>query len=103
MVGEDGRHLTNIFPGLPALPHAIVVAQLLEMDEDDEDREFSKSIVVNYFEQATETFEKMNAALWVLAPSPDQPDPAKSKRAVLFFPMTGMKRIYRNCQSWDTF
>ncbi len=37
--------------------------QLLEMDEDDEDREFSRSIVVNYFEQAIETFDKMEAAL----------------------------------------
>ncbi|KAI9016784.1 signal transduction histidine kinase [Hyaloraphidium curvatum] len=40
-----------------------IFEQLLEMDEDDEDREFSRSIVVNYFEQATQTFDKMVAAL----------------------------------------
>ena len=39
-----------------------VFEQLLEMDEED-DREFSKSLVWNYFEQAESTFEKMDAAL----------------------------------------
>ncbi|KAI9104508.1 signal transduction histidine kinase [Phlyctochytrium arcticum] len=37
--------------------------QLLEMDEDDEERAFSRDIVVNYFEQAETTFESMNSAL----------------------------------------
>ncbi|RHZ56984.1 hypothetical protein Glove_395g10 [Diversispora epigaea] len=36
--------------------------QLLEMD-DDEDHDFSKSIVWNYFDQAESTFEEMDAAL----------------------------------------
>lgn len=36
--------------------------QLLEMD-DDEERDFSKSIVRNYFEQAATTFEQMDDAL----------------------------------------
>lgn len=52
-----------------SLPHDVidtdVFGQLLEMDEED-DREFSKSLVWNYFEQAESTFEKMNAALCVL-------------------------------------
>ncbi|KAI3620391.1 hypothetical protein CBS9595_002358 [Malassezia furfur] len=39
-----------------------VFDQLLEMDEED-DRDFSKSLVYNYFEQAESTFEKMNNAL----------------------------------------
>lgn len=39
--------------------------QLLEMD-DEEDREFSKSIVWNYFDQAESTFGNMDDALWVL-------------------------------------
>ncbi|KAI8053448.1 signal transduction histidine kinase [Syncephalis plumigaleata] len=33
------------------------------MDDDDEEHEFSKSIVINYFEQAQETFEQMDAAI----------------------------------------
>lgn len=36
--------------------------QILEMD-DDEDREFSKSIVYSFFEQADSTLEKMEAAM----------------------------------------
>merc|ERR1712183_862180 len=38
-----------------------VFEQLLEMDEDD--REFSQSLVWNYFEQAESTFQKMDGAL----------------------------------------
>lgn len=52
-----------------SLPHDVidtdVFGQLLEMDEED-DREFSKSLVWNYFEQAESTFGKMDAALYVL-------------------------------------
>jgi osomolarity two-component system phosphorelay intermediate protein YPD1 len=33
------------------------------MDDDDEEHDFSKSIVINYFEQAQETFEKMDIAM----------------------------------------
>jgi osomolarity two-component system phosphorelay intermediate protein YPD1 len=36
--------------------------QILEMDDDDE-REFSKSIVYGFFEQAEQTFTKMDDAL----------------------------------------
>jgi len=50
-----------------ALPEDVidieVFDQLLEMDEDD--HEFSRSLVWNYFEQAENTFEKMDAALYV--------------------------------------
>lgn len=38
-------------------------SQILEMDEDEDDREFSKSIVTNYFEQAESTFTEMETAL----------------------------------------
>ena len=34
--------------------------------DDEDDREFSKSIVYGFFEQADATFEKMDASLWVL-------------------------------------
>jgi len=37
--------------------------QILEMDDDEEEREFSKSIVYDFFEQAESTFEKMENAL----------------------------------------
>jgi len=33
--------------------------QILEMDDDEEEREFSKSIVYGFFEQAEATFDKM--------------------------------------------
>lgn len=37
--------------------------QILEMDDDEEDREFSKGIVFGFFDQAESTFEKMEKAL----------------------------------------
>lgn len=37
--------------------------QVLEMDEEDEDRDFSKGIVFGFFEQAEATFEKMDEAI----------------------------------------
>lgn len=39
-----------------------IFGQLLEMDDED-DREFSKEIVWNYFDQAESTFKKMDKAL----------------------------------------
>ncbi|KAI9597339.1 signal transduction histidine kinase, partial [Syncephalis fuscata] len=39
-----------------------VFGQLLEMDDDDE-HEFSKSIVINFFEQAHTTFGEMDKAI----------------------------------------
>lgn len=35
------------------------------MDDDEDEREFSRSIVYGFFEQAEATFEKMDAALYV--------------------------------------
>ncbi|KAE8131746.1 signal transduction histidine kinase [Aspergillus pseudotamarii] len=37
--------------------------QILEMDDEDEDRDFSKGIVFGFFDQAEQTFEKMETAL----------------------------------------
>lgn len=37
--------------------------QILEMDDDEEEREFSKSIVYDFFQQAQTTFEKMDQNL----------------------------------------
>ncbi|KAL9025946.1 MAG: hypothetical protein Q9196_005312 [Gyalolechia fulgens] len=37
--------------------------QILEMDDDEDERDFSKSIVFGFFEQAEATFKKMDASL----------------------------------------
>lgn len=37
--------------------------QILEMDDDEDEREFSRSIVFGFFEQAEQTFVKMDDAL----------------------------------------
>jgi len=37
--------------------------QILEMDDDEEEREFSKSIVFDFFTQAENTFSKMDSNL----------------------------------------
>lgn len=37
--------------------------QILEMDDDEDEREFSKSIVYDFFQQAESTFNKMDANL----------------------------------------
>jgi hypothetical protein len=38
--------------------------QILEMDDDEEERDFSKSIVYDFFEQARNTFGEMDKALY---------------------------------------
>lgn len=40
-----------------------VFDQILEMDDDPTEREFSKSIVYDFFDQATTTLDKMDKAL----------------------------------------
>lgn len=37
--------------------------QILEMDDDEEERDFSKSIVYDFFQQADSTFQKMDTNL----------------------------------------
>ncbi|KAF2090266.1 histidine containing phosphotransmitter protein [Saccharata proteae CBS 121410] len=52
--------------GLPEAGDAIDTAtfeQILEMDDDEDEREFSKSIVFDFFQQADSTFKKMDTAL----------------------------------------
>jgi len=44
---------------------ALTFEQILEMDDDEDDREFSRSIVFGFFEQAEQTFKKMDDALYV--------------------------------------
>ena len=37
--------------------------QILEMDDDEDERDFSRSIVFDFFTQAESTFEKMDSCL----------------------------------------
>lgn len=39
--------------------------QILEMDDDEDEREFSKSIVYGFFEQAEATFDNMDTSMYV--------------------------------------
>lgn len=59
--------------GLPDLGDSIdamTFEQILEMDDDEDEREFSRSIVFGFFEQAEQTFKKMDDALLVIALRP---------------------------------
>ncbi|KAL9120693.1 MAG: hypothetical protein Q9187_002747 [Circinaria calcarea] len=55
--------------GSPALPDCgdsidpLTFEQILEMDDDEEEREFSRSIVYGFFDQAEGTFKKMELSL----------------------------------------
>ncbi|ORX44179.1 histidine-phosphotransfer domain, HPT domain-containing protein [Piromyces finnis] len=40
-----------------------IFGQILEMDEDENDRSFSRDLIINYYQQAIETFQKMDIAL----------------------------------------
>ena len=54
--------------GLPECGDSIdplTFEQILEMDDDEDEREFSKSIVYGFFEQAEATFDKMDQSLYV--------------------------------------
>jgi len=56
---EDGGSLPEFGDALDAT----TFEQILEMDDDEEEREFSKSIVYDFFEQAQVTFTKMDEFL----------------------------------------
>jgi len=54
----------NTHPNLPAgMIDLTTFEQILEMDDDDEEREFSKAIVFGFFEQAETTFGQMDESL----------------------------------------
>ncbi|KAI1460878.1 histidine-phosphotransfer domain, HPT domain-containing protein [Annulohypoxylon moriforme] len=59
---NDDGHDSNM-PDLGDAIDIVTFGQILEMDDSEDDREFSKSIVYGFFEQAEETFEKMDTAL----------------------------------------
>lgn len=62
-VQNDDGHDTSNLPDLGDAIDIVTFSQILEMDDSEDDREFSKSIVFGFFEQAEETFEKMDTAL----------------------------------------
>ncbi len=60
---QDDQASYNMLPDLGDNVDMSIFSQILEMDESDEDRDFSKPLVLGFFEQAEETFEKMDKAL----------------------------------------
>ncbi|TKA72473.1 hypothetical protein B0A55_06689 [Friedmanniomyces simplex] len=65
-IGTDGMQSEDGSTTAPELGENIDAAtfeQILEMDDDEEEREFSKSIVYDFFTQAVGTFEKMDSNL----------------------------------------
>ncbi|KAI0513208.1 hpt domain-containing protein [Xylaria bambusicola] len=65
-MASNTQHDDGHDKGIPDLGDAIDIltfSQILEMDDSEDDREFSRSIVFGFFEQAQETFEKMDEAL----------------------------------------
>jgi len=62
---QDVRSEDGSATGFPDtdLIDAATFEQILEMDDDEEEREFSKSIVYDFFTQAESTFQKMDQYL----------------------------------------
>ncbi|KAF2036176.1 histidine-phosphotransfer domain, HPT domain-containing protein [Setomelanomma holmii] len=59
---SGGEGIMSI-PGAEDTIDPATFEQILEMDEDEVDREFSKSIVFDFFGQADSTFKKMDNTL----------------------------------------
>jgi len=60
---EESEEGSVSLPDLGDSIDALTFEQILEMDDDEDDREFSRSIVFGFFEQAEQTFKKMDDAL----------------------------------------
>ncbi|KAH9908116.1 histidine-phosphotransfer domain, HPT domain-containing protein [Xylariomycetidae sp. FL2044] len=60
---NDDAHDASVVPDLGDAVDIVTFMQILEMDDSEDDREFSRSIVVGFFEQAEETFTNMDKAL----------------------------------------
>lgn len=61
--GNRSEGETMVVPGAGDSIDAAAFEQILEMDDDEEEREFSRSIVFDFFVQAESTFEKMDSCL----------------------------------------
>jgi len=62
-VSDDKSGDIMSIPGAEDQIDPATFEQILEMDEDEVEREFSKSIVYDFFGQAESTFEKMDTGL----------------------------------------
>ncbi|RYO86286.1 hypothetical protein DL764_009025 [Monosporascus ibericus] len=60
---DNGHDVTGNLPDLGDAIDIVTFGQILEMDESEDDRDFSSSIVFGFFEQAEETFTQMDEAL----------------------------------------
>ncbi|KAF1917174.1 signal transduction histidine kinase [Ampelomyces quisqualis] len=60
---KNGAEGIMSIPGAEDAIDPATFEQILEMDEDEVDREFSKSIVFDFFGQADSTFAKMDSGL----------------------------------------
>ena len=54
---------SNGLPDWGDVIDAMTFSQILEMDDDEDVREFSKSIVYGFFDQAVATFKNMETAM----------------------------------------
>ncbi|KAK4034199.1 signal transduction histidine kinase [Parachaetomium inaequale] len=59
---RDGQDIDDM-PDFGDHVEDAIFSQILEMDDSPDDREFSAPLVLNFFEQASETFDKMQTAL----------------------------------------
>lgn len=59
---DKGDDVMSI-PGAKDLIDPATFEQILEMDDDEDEREFSRSIVYDFFTQAENTFDKMDTNL----------------------------------------
>lgn len=60
---KNGDEGIMSIPGASDSIDAATFEQILEMDDDEEEREFSRSIVYDFFSQAESTFVKMDTNL----------------------------------------
>ncbi|KAL2265697.1 hypothetical protein VTJ83DRAFT_6797 [Remersonia thermophila] len=63
MLYTDERDPGNEMPEFGDHVDKTMFEQILEMDEDEKERDFSKPLIYNFFEQAADTFERMEREL----------------------------------------
>jgi osomolarity two-component system phosphorelay intermediate protein YPD1 len=60
---QDEQERIDDMPEFGEDVDSAIFGQILEMDEDETQREFSAPLVFGFFEQASTTFEQMKEAL----------------------------------------
>jgi hypothetical protein len=81
--------------------------KILEMDDDEEERDFSTSIVFDFFDQAKVTFKNLDKALYIsLSLHVDFLRVLDLLTSCAYSAYTDIlsarKRILNSCQPWDT-